>query len=92
MFVARAAPGCVLAVVGCHANATMRYQARKVDIITMAVCAAHARDCCRAASCKDLPLGMIGAQAIAGVVMPWSVFYSVDYGYVAQPHYGGCGH
>lgn len=39
-------------------------------------------------SVKDLPISMIGAQVQE---VPWSVYYSVDDGYVAQPNCGGCG-
>lgn len=34
---------------------------------------------------EDVPLGMIGAQAVADVEMRWSVYDDEDDGYVAQP-------
>lgn len=79
----------MLAAVGCNANATMSYQARKADMIALVVCPAHARDCGCAAYCKDLPMRVIGVRAVAGVEMPQPVYYTIDYGYVAQPDYGG---
>jgi hypothetical protein len=33
-------------------------------------------------------MGMIGTQAVE---VPWSVYYSIDYGYVPQPDCSGCG-
>jgi hypothetical protein len=59
--IARAALDSVLALGGCHANATMRYQARKVHIITLPVLPAHVRDCGRAAFRKDLLKVVTGA-------------------------------
>lgn len=42
--IAGAALDWVLAAEGCHANATMRYRARKVDITAVPVLPAYARD------------------------------------------------
>lgn len=72
---ARAALGWVLAVVSRHANATMRYQARKVDIIATRLCAAHARAHRRAADSKDFPMSMIGAEVVVSFEKPRTVLY-----------------
>jgi hypothetical protein len=89
---AKAALSCLLVVVGGYANATMRYRARKVDIITITVCLAHAREC-RAAYYKGFSNGSDWSSSRGRQRnVRSSVLQAWRHGSVAQTACGGCDH